>query len=96
MSGITKDEVLKAAKLASIGIADNEIKKLTQDLDSILHWMECIDNIDIPNELDTPSVENLKLERQDTQTAPDISIKLMSNAPESEHNFFVVPKVIEQ
>lgn len=92
---ITKEEVIYAAGLAKIGMTDQDVEKFTAELDGILHWMEALNKISIPNDLPLYRPKNLVGERTDTDPTPDYSTQLMANAPDPQHNFFGVPKVIE-
>ena len=92
---ITKEEVLYTAGLAKIGMTKQDVEKFTKELSGILHWMEELNKIPIPNDLSLYMPKNLVGERDDADISPDYSVQLMSNAPDSQHNFFGVPKVIE-
>lgn len=92
---ITKKEVLYTASLAKIGMTDQDVEKFTTELNGILHWMEALNKIPIPNDLPLHIPQNLISERDDTDVSPDYSVQLMSNALDLQHNFFGVPKVIE-
>jgi aspartyl-tRNA(Asn)/glutamyl-tRNA(Gln) amidotransferase subunit C len=92
---ITKAEVIYAAGLAKIGMTDQDVEKFTVELGGILHWMEALNNIQIPNDLPLYRPKNLLGEREDTNPTSDYSKNLMANAPDAQHDFFGVPKVIE-
>lgn len=92
---ITKEEVIYAAGLAKIGMTDQDIEKFTAELDGILHWMEALNKISIPDDLPLYRPKNLVGERADADPTTDYSAQLMVNAPDPQHNFFGVPKVIE-
>lgn len=92
---ITKEEVLYTAGLAKIGMTDQDVEKFTKELSGILHWMEALNKIPIPDDLPLYMPKNLVSERDDSETSPEYTTQLMSNAPDPQHNFFGVPKVIE-
>lgn len=92
---ITKAEVVYAAGLAKIGLTDLDIEKFTAELSGILHWMEALNQISIPDDMPLYRPKNLVGERDDTDPTPDYSAQLMANAPDPQHDFFGVPKVIE-
>lgn len=92
---IVKEEVIYAAGLAKIGMTDQDVEKFTAELDGILHWMEALNKISIPDDLPLYRPKNLVGERNDADPTPDFSTQLMANAPDPQHNFFGVPKVIE-
>ena len=88
--------VKKIASLARIAITDEEVAKIAPELDNILGWIEQL------GEVDTSSVEpmtavipnHLRL-RDDVVTDGNVRDAVLSNAPQAEHGFFAVPKVIE-
>ena len=93
---IDKNQVKKVAKLSRISLEDNKIESLSKDLDSILTFVEKL------NELDTKEIKTLKsiadktLEaRNDTVDDGKIKDDILKNSPEKNEDFFIVPKVIE-
>ena len=88
--------VKRVAKLARIAIGDEEASRLAPELDNILGWIEQL------GEVDTSSVQpmtavipnHLRL-RDDVVTDGNIRTQVLANAPQAEHGFFTVPKVIE-
>ena len=93
---IDKNQVKKVAKLSRISLEDNKIESLSKDLDSILTFVEKL------NELDTKEIKTLKsiahktLEaRNDIVDDGKIKNDILKNSPEKNEDFFIVPKVIE-
>ena len=93
---IDKNQVKKVAKLSRISLEDNKIDSLSKDLDSILTFVEKL------NELDTKEIKTLKsiadktLEaRNDFVDDGKIKNDILKNSPEKNEDFFIVPKVIE-
>ena len=93
---IDKNQVKKVAKLSRISLEDNKIDSLSKDLDSILTFVEKL------NELDTKEIKTLKsisdktLEaRNDIVDDGKIKNDILKNSPEKNEDFFIVPKVIE-
>ncbi len=88
--------VRRIARLARIKISDAEAKSLEGELSGILDWVAQLD------EVDTSAVEpmtrvvaqDMKM-RADVVNDGEIADIVTANAPESEDNFFVVPKVVE-
>lgn len=88
--------VRRIAGLARIAITDEEADRLAPELGNILGWIEQL------GELDTDGVEpmtavianHLRL-RDDVVTDGGIRDAVLANAPQAEHGFFTVPKVIE-
>ena len=93
---IDKNLVKKVAKLSRISLDDKKIDSLSKDLDSILTFVEKL------NELDTKEIKTLKsiadktLEaRKDIVDDGKIKDDILKNSPEKNEDFFIVPKVIE-
>ena len=93
---IDKNQVKKVAKLSRISLDDNKFDSLSKDLDSILTFVEKL------NELDTKEIKTLKsiadktLEaRNDIVDDGKIKDDVLKNSPEKNEDFFIVPKVIE-
>jgi aspartyl-tRNA(Asn)/glutamyl-tRNA(Gln) amidotransferase subunit C len=88
--------VRKIASLARIAVTDTEVAAMTGELNNILGWVEQL------GEVDTDGVEplaavipnQLRL-RDDVVTDGDIQDDVLANAPQAEHGFYAVPKVIE-
>ena len=87
--------VRKIASLARIAVSDEEADAMVGELNNILGWIEQL------GEVDTAGVEplaavipnSLRL-RDDVVDDGGIRDKVLANAPQAEHGFFVVPKVI--
>lgn len=88
--------VRRIAGLARIAVSDAEAEALVPELNNILGWVEQL------GEVDTNGVEplhavipnQLRL-RDDVVTDGGVRDKVLANAPQAEHGFFAVPKVIE-
>ena len=92
---LTKEEVLKIAKLSKLSFEDKEIEKFQVELNDILKY------IDMLNEVDTSKIEPLVYINEavnnfrEKEEKPSLEIgKVLLNAPESAENAIVVPKVI--
>ena len=92
---LTREEVLKIAKLSKLSFEDKEIEKFQVELNDILKY------IDMLNEVDTSKVEPLvyineavnNFREKEKKLSLEIE-KVLLNAPESAENAIVVPKVI--
>ena len=84
------------AKLARIGMSDAEIEALVPELNNILGWVEQLGEVDTDGVEPLKAVIDLKLRlRDDVVTVDDIRDDVLANAPDAQHGFFAVPKVIE-
>ncbi len=93
---IDNNTVLKIAKLTRLKINPSEIDELSDQLTSILDWVEQLNEVNTDNVEPLSNVSMAKLpHRNDEESKEDRSKDVLSNAPEKVANFFVVPKVIE-
>ena len=93
---IDKNTILKIAKLTRVKINNNEIDELSNQLSSILDWVEILNEVDTDNIEPLSNVSRSKLYlRKDEKNIEDKSNEVLSNAPEKLENYFVVPKVVE-
>lgn len=88
--------VRRIAGLARIAITDEEAGRLAPDLGNILDWIEQLGEVDTAGiEPMTAVIPNDLRLRQDVVTDGGIRDAVLANAPQAEHGFFTVPKVIE-
>ncbi|MEM9471614.1 MAG: Asp-tRNA(Asn)/Glu-tRNA(Gln) amidotransferase subunit GatC [Pseudomonadota bacterium] len=88
--------VRRIARLARIRISDNEVPKLEGELNHILGWIEMLGEVDTDNvEPMTSVVENKMRLRADEANDGGYPERVTGNAPASDDNFFLVPKVVE-
>jgi aspartyl-tRNA(Asn)/glutamyl-tRNA(Gln) amidotransferase subunit C len=97
---ITEQEVRRVAELANLALTDDEIVRMTQDMDGILT------HIDKLSELDTANVEPMAQVlynsgetatlREDVERKPLGNADALANAPVSGQGYFKVPRVIEK
>ena len=93
---VNADQVRHVAKLARIAMSDAEVEAMVPEFNNILGWVEQL------GEVDTDGVEpltavidtHLRL-RDDVVNDGNIRDKVLLNAPDAQHGFFAVPKVIE-
>src|SRR5215510_6549229 len=94
-SRIKPEEVREIAALARLRLDDQEIARMTQDLDAILGYVDKL------RELDTAAVEPMTHAvpfdcplRDDRAGAPLPADEVLANAPRHEGTFFQVPRVV--
>ena len=93
---IDKNQVKKVAKLSRISLEDNKIDSLARDLDSILTFVEKLNELDTKEIKTLKSITNKTLEaRNDIVDDGKIKNDILKNSPEKNEDFFIVPKVIE-
>jgi len=97
---ISEQEVRRVAELANLALTEDEVVRMTRDLDGILGHMDKL------NELDTSAVEPMSqvlYDAEETATLrADVERKTLSNADAianaavSGQGYFKVPRVIEK
>ncbi len=88
--------VRKVAKLARIAEPEDRLEPLAKELSGILSWIEQLNEVDTDGvEPMTTSVATKLPMREDVVTDGGDPAKVLSNAPKTDKNFFVVPKVVE-
>ena len=96
---VTEKDVAHVADLANLELTDQERQRMLKDLNSIL------DYIDRLNELDTSDVppmaqisgdEIVAALREDVPVPCLPHTEAVKNAPETDGDFFKVPKVVER
>ena len=93
---IDKATVAKIARLARIHVAEERRESLAGELSNILGWVEQLNEVDTDNVAAMTSVVAVRLpEREDVITDGDCRDDVLANAPETDGEFYVVPKVVE-
>lgn len=93
---ITPEQVRHIANLARIAMTDEELERFVPELNNILGWVEQLGEVDTSSVEPLTAVVDQKLRlRDDEVTDGNRRDDILANAPEAEHGFFAVPKVIE-
>lgn len=93
---VSTDDVRKVARLARIGVGEDRLPVLSNELSSIFTWIEQLQSVDVTGVEPMTSVTDAQLPmREDIVTDGDKSDQILRNAPRSEDGFFVVPKAVE-
>jgi aspartyl-tRNA(Asn)/glutamyl-tRNA(Gln) amidotransferase subunit C len=88
--------VRRIAALARIHVEDAEVATLQTELNSILGWIEQLNEVDVDGVEPLTGAAQMALKmREDVVTDGGYPEKVLANAPERMGNFYVVPKVLE-
>ena len=88
--------VKRIASLARIAITDEEAARLAPELGNILGWIEQLGEVDTRDVAPmTAVIANTLRLREDKVSDGGVRDAVLANAPQAEHGFFTVPKVIE-
>jgi aspartyl-tRNA(Asn)/glutamyl-tRNA(Gln) amidotransferase subunit C len=93
---VSTQQVRHIAKLARIAMSDDEIERLAPELNNILGWIEQLSEVNTDGVEPLTAVIDQKLRlRDDVVNDGNIRDEVLANAPDAQHGFFAVPKVIE-
>ena len=93
---VSPEQVRHIANLARIAMSEEEIERLVPEINNILGWVEQLGEVDTDGVEPLTAVIDQKLRlRDDKVTDGDCRDDVLANAPDAEHGFFAVPKVIE-
>ena len=88
--------VRKVARLARIAQPEDKLEGLAKELNGIINWIEQLGEVDTDGvEPMTSAVHTPQPMRDDVVTEGGDPARVLSNAPKTVGNFFVVPKVVE-
>ena len=93
---IDKDTVKHISKLARISLDEKKVHSLSNDLSSIMRFIENLNKLNTDKIEPLTSIINASLKsRKDEVQDGKIRDQILKNSPEKNDEFFVVPKVIE-
>ena len=88
--------VKRIGRLARIRIEEGEVETYRNELNAILGFVEQLGEVDVTGVEPMTSVTPMTLRRrEDKVTDGGYADKIVANAPLTEDNFFMVPKVVE-
>ena len=88
--------VRRIAHLARVAVADGEVENLRGELNAILAFVEQLQEVDVEGVGPMTSVTPMAMKkRADAVTDGGDAEAVLKNAPVSEDNFYLVPKVVE-
>ena len=88
--------VKRVARLARIAVSDADVPVLQGELNAILGFVEQLDEVNVDGIEPMTSVTPMILKKRvDIVNDGEIADKVTANAPASDDNYFMVPKVIE-
>jgi aspartyl-tRNA(Asn)/glutamyl-tRNA(Gln) amidotransferase subunit C len=88
--------VKRIGRLARIRIEEKEVAGYQNELNAILGFVEQLGEVNVDGVEPMTSVTPMTLRRRDdVVTDGDYADRIVKNAPLTEDNFFMVPKVVE-
>jgi aspartyl-tRNA(Asn)/glutamyl-tRNA(Gln) amidotransferase subunit C len=93
---VDADTVRRVAHLARIAVAEDEVEHLKDELNAMLAFVEQLGEVKVDGVEPMTSVTPMTMKkRTDAVTDGGIAEDIVRNAPSSDDNYFVVPKVVE-
>lgn len=96
MAKLSRDDVLKLARLSRISLSDDEVADLTKELSEILRYVEQLSSVDVNGLKPTNQVTGLtNVMRKDTEINYGYKpSELLKNVPQTEKNQLKVKRMI--
>ena len=93
---LSREEVLHMARLARLGLSEEEVKRLGEQLSNILENFELLKQVDTTNVPPTAQSITLQNVTREDEVAPSLpKDEVLANAPRKEDDFFRVRAVLE-
>jgi aspartyl-tRNA(Asn)/glutamyl-tRNA(Gln) amidotransferase subunit C len=88
--------VKRVARLARIAVSEEDASRMAGELNTILGFVEQLNEVDVTGVEPMTSVIPMEMKkRQDSVTDGNKAADIVANAPATDENFFLVPKVVE-
>lgn len=88
--------VKRVAHLARIAISDDDAERMTGEINKMLGFVAQLDEVNVEGVEPMTSAMPMKMRmRDDVVNDGNIADAVVANAPVTEDNFFVVPKMVE-
>jgi len=94
---LSREEVKHLALLVHLGLSDEEVERLREQLSNILENFEIlqqVDTTDVPPTAHSIALDNVLREDQPVASLPVDGV--LANAPDREEDYFKVRAVLEQ
>jgi len=93
---LSREEVLHIARLARLGVSEEDVDKFSEQLSNLLENFEVLQEVDTSNVLPTAQSIDLQNVVRDDEVAPSLPPSdVLANAPRREEDFFRVRPVLE-
>jgi aspartyl-tRNA(Asn)/glutamyl-tRNA(Gln) amidotransferase subunit C len=92
---LTREEVLKIAKLSRIALTDEEVEKLQKDLSAVLEYVDDLKKVNTDGLEEVSQVTGLvNVQREDKIAITEIREEIMANAPETKDGYYKVKAIL--
>ncbi len=95
---ITKEEIIKIAKLSKLHVKESDLESYSKQISKILDYMSQLNEVDTKNvdEFSNKLFNNKQNLREDIIEPSLDRDKILKNSPESDGVYIKVPKVISE
>lgn len=88
--------VKRVARLARIAVTEDDANRMVGELNGIINFVEQLNEVDVSGVEPMTSVTPMEMrKRADKVTDGDKAADIVANAPSTDRDFFLVPKVVE-
>ena len=92
---ITREEVEHVAHLARLNLNQHELETMTEQLDTLLSYVEKLDELDTKNIKPTTHAFSISNAFRDDIVQDSLSRKeALANSPEQNGEYFIVPRIL--
>ena len=93
MAKLTSNDIKHTAELARIKLSANEVEKYTEELNSILEYIEILNDVKTDAVEETSQVTGLTNKQREDKVRPSLSQKqALSNSRHTEKGYFSIKK----
>ncbi len=88
--------VRRVARLSRIAVSDEDVATMEGELNAVLGFVEQLREVDVTGVEPMTSVTPMRMKkREDVVNDGGRAGDIVANAPDTEDNYFLVPKVVE-
>jgi len=92
MTKVSREEVLRVAKISDISLREEEIQPLIDRMEQVLSYAHRVAEVAV--DIAEPSTKNINVFRKDL-VVPQEPERILAQAPERADDFFVVPMILD-
>tara|TARA_B100001057_G_C22679535_1_gene883188 strand:+ start:396 stop:707 length:312 start_codon:yes stop_codon:yes gene_type:complete len=94
---ISEQEVKKIAELSRLSLSSDELKKRTEDMNNIIHYMDTLNEIDTDNVDELYNVHDMNNALRDDSFEESLDKKdVLKNSPSSNEDYIEVPLTVKK
>jgi aspartyl-tRNA(Asn)/glutamyl-tRNA(Gln) amidotransferase subunit C len=94
---ISEQEVKKIAELSRLSLSSDELKKRTEDMNNIIHYMDTLNEIDTDNVDELYNVHDMNNTLRDDSFEESLDKKdVLKNSPSSNEDYIEVPLTVKK